>query len=209
MKTLFAVVTAAALLTTLTAGGCYKSDWEKEQTKSAELQKQLDTAQKELTATKALAAQSGQVVDQLLKGATLASFVDGKRVDDGIVLNQQMGVFVKHGLRIRGANQVSYTKGMLTDGPFNLKREAAPDKPYINGSVKGNKADGEWTWYDTAGKVTNKQVFADGKQVSVEAATVAKDGKVTWKKLDKTAADKFFDARKNVFVNIPEFSWSR
>jgi hypothetical protein len=64
-------------------------------------------------------------------------------------------------------------------------------------------------WYDTAGKLTNRQVFANGKQVSVEAATTDKTGKVTYKKLDKAAADKFFDARKNVFINIPEFIWER
>ena len=46
MKTLFAVVTAAALLTSLT--GCYKSDWENEQKKSAALQGELDKAKADL-----------------------------------------------------------------------------------------------------------------------------------------------------------------
>ncbi|MBY0308069.1 MAG: hypothetical protein K2Q09_04940, partial [Phycisphaerales bacterium] len=149
------------------------------------------------------------MVSRMRSGTTLQVKVDGKPAgQDGIALGGD-GFFYKNGPRVRGVNSVTYRMGDLADGPIALKRESAPDKPYIMGSVKGNRAEGEWMWYDAAGKLTHRQVFANGKQVSVEAATTDRTGKVTYKKLDKAAADKFFDARKNVFMNIPEFIWER
>lgn len=204
MKRISAVVTAAILLTSLT--GCYKSDWEAEQKKSAALQGELDKVKSDLAKANAEARKATDDIARLRTGTSLVTIVDGKRVQDGIVLTNE-GFFVKNGPRVRGVNSVNYSMGALADGPIALKRERHPDKPYITGSVKGNRADGEWVWYDTNGKPTNRQVFTNGKQTSVEAATVAKDGKVTWKKLDKSASDKFFNARKDVFASIPEFSW--
>lgn len=208
MKTLFAVVTAAAMLSCLS--GCYKSDFEAEQKKSAQLQNELKDTKDALAKATAQVQTATDTMNRLRSsGTSLVTMVDGKEAGrDGIVLSQN-GYFVKHGARVRGVNAVSYTNGSLTDGPIALKRESAPDKPYVNGFVKGNRADGEWTWYDSTGKLLNKQTFANGKQVSVEAATTARDGKVTWKKLDKAAADKFFNDRKNVFINIPEFIWEK
>jgi hypothetical protein len=208
MKTLLALVTSVALLAPLS--GCYKSDFENEQKKSASLQGELDKAKKDLTDANSQLAGLNEGMRRLQSSGTmLVTMIDGKQVgQDGVVLTKDR-YFVKHGLRVRGVNTISYTMGSLTDGPIALKREKFPDKPYITGFVKENKADGEWMWYDTAGKLTHKQTFAAGKQVSVEAATTDKTGKVTFKKLDKAAADKFFDARKDVFINIPEFSWSR
>lgn len=208
MKTLFAVVTAAAMLTCLS--GCYKSDWDKEKARADGLQTELDKTKADLTKANTQVQTASDTMSRLRSsGTSLVTFIDGKEAGkDGIVLSQN-GYFVKHGARIRGVNAVSYTNGALTDGPIALKRESAPDKPYVNGFVKGNRADGEWMWYDTAGKLLNKQTFTNGKQVSVEAATTARDGKVTWKKLDKAAADKFFNDRKNVFINIPEFIWEK
>jgi hypothetical protein len=208
MKTLLALVASVALLAPL--AGCYKSDFENEQKKVASLQGELDKAKADLGNANKQLQTAGEAMTRLRStGTSLLTIVDGKRIgQDGVVLNSE-GFFVKNGSRIRGVNTINYTMGALTDGPIALKRESAPDKPYITGFVKNNRADGEWMWYDTAGKLTNRQVFANGKQVSVEAATTDKTGKVTYKKLDKAAADKFFDARKNVFINIPEFMWER
>ncbi|HZW05977.1 MAG TPA: hypothetical protein VFF65_02545 [Phycisphaerales bacterium] len=206
MKKTLALLTAAALLTTL--AGCYKSDWEKEKSRADSLQTEVDKAREELKKATAAAQTAADNMNRLRTGTSLVSIVDGKRFEDGIALTND-GFFVKNGLRVRGANSVRYTMGALTDGPIALKREKYPDKPYVQGFVKNNRADGEWTWYDTTGKLVNRQIFANGKQVSVEAATVARDGKVTYRKLDKAAADKFFDARKDVFINIPEFYWER
>lgn len=204
MKRIFAVVTAAALLASLS--GCYKSDWEAEQKKSAALQSELDKVKADLAKASAAAANGENLLKSLKTGTTLVTMVDGKRVQDGIVLTNE-GYFVKNGPRVRGVNAVNYTMGALTDGPIAIKREKYPDKPYITGSVKGNKADGEWVWYDTTGKPTNRQIFTNGKQTAVEAASVAKDGKISWKKLDKAASEKFFKDRKDVLASIPEFSW--
>ena len=207
MKTMLAVVTAAALLSTLS--GCYKSDWEKEKTRADGLQAELDKAKGDLTKANSQVQATADAINRLrTTGGSLVTIVDGREAGrDGIMLSQN-GTFVKNGARIRGANSVNYVNGNLADGPFILKRESAPDKNYIVGNVKGGKADGEWLWHDSTGKLVNKQTFAGGKQVSVEAVTIAKDGKATYKKLDKAAADKFFNDRKNVFINIPEFSWS-
>jgi hypothetical protein len=207
MKTMLAVVTAAALLSTLS--GCYKSDWEKEKARADSLQTDLEKARGDLNKANAQVQTSVDAMNRLrTSGTSLVTIVDGKEIGrDGIILSSS-GYFVKNGPRVRGMNSVNYTNGSLTDGPFVLRRESAPDKNYIVGNVKGNKADGEWLWHDSTGKLVNRQTFANGKQVSVEAVTVGKDGKVSYKKLDKAAADKFFNDRKNVFINVPEFSWS-
>lgn len=208
MKTLFAVVTAAALLASLS--GCYKSDWDNEKKRADSLQAELDKSKADLSKANAQVQTASDTMTRLRNsGTSLVTIIDGKQAgQDGIVLGPA-NYFIKHGPRVRGVNAISYTNGALTDGPITLKREKSPDKPYIQGSVRNNRAEGEWMWYDSTGKLVHKQTFAGGKQVSVEAATVAKDGKVTWKKLDKAAADRFFDARKDVFINIPEFIWER
>jgi outer membrane murein-binding lipoprotein Lpp len=207
MKTKLAALTTAALLTCLSAGGCYKSDWDKEKARADALQSDLEKTKLDLAKVNGEVQAAKDAAMRMQRG-TLVTVVDGKEAGrDSIVYIPQGGYFVKSGARMRGANTISYTNGMLTDGPFALKREASPDKPWIVGNVKNNRPDGEWMWYDTSGKVVNKQTFANGKQVSVEAASTAKDGKVTWKKLDNTAANKFFNDRKIMFVNIPEFVW--
>jgi antitoxin component YwqK of YwqJK toxin-antitoxin module len=208
MKTLLALVASAALLAPLS--GCYKSDFETEQKKSAQLESDLKAAKESLSKATVELQKRDQMINQMTTGTTLKVMVDGKPAgQDGIVLGSD-GYFYKNGPRVRGVNSLNYSMGKLADGPIALKRESAPEKPYITGFVKNNRADGEWMWYDTAGKLTHKQVFADGKQISVEAASTDKNGKTTFKKLDKAAADKFFDARKNVFSNIPEFMpWTK
>ncbi|MFT3683329.1 MAG: hypothetical protein QM783_00135 [Phycisphaerales bacterium] len=208
MKTLLALAVSAALLAPLS--GCYKSDFEAEQKKTAQLQDELKSTKDALTKATADAQKAQQFVNQMTTGAKLKVIVDNKLVgEDGIVLASD-GNFYKNGPRTRGVNQLNYSMGKLADGAISLRRESAPEKPYITGFVKNNRADGEWMWYDNGGKLTHKQVFADGKQVSVEAVSTDKAGKVTMKKLDKAAADKFFDARKNVFSNIPEFMpWTK
>ncbi len=201
MKTLAAFVTAAVLLAPLS--GCYKSDWESEKAKSADLQKQLDAAiEKDKKTSSELRAATDLVTRA--RSSYLATYVDGKEVGRDTIAMTAQGFFVKNGARIRGGTQINYANGALVDGPFVLKRDSAPDKVYVSGSVKGNRADGEWMWYNNDGKPAHKEVYAAGKLTSVEAATVAKDGKVTWKKLDKGATDSFLKARQGVFMMYPE-----
>lgn len=201
MKTFAAVVTASVMLVSLT--GCYKSDWEKEKANSAELQKQLDAANESVKKLNTQVQAASDIANKA-RNSYLATYVDGKEVGRDSISMTEKGFFLKHGPRTRGATQINYANGALVDGPFVLKRDSAPDKLYVAGSVKNNHADGEWVWYSNDGKPANKETYANGKLVSVEAAVIAKDGKLTWKKLEKAAADSFFKARVVVFVNYPE-----
>lgn len=202
---------ALGLTMLLPLTGCYKAEMEAQKARADG----LDTKVKELEAAKAAAEQRAQTaqasvnqVNGFRNGtAQLATVVNGTIVGvDTIRLvdGPQGPQFVKHGTRKRGTWSIVYSNGQLADQPFTMNRDSGTK--YVEGNIKGGKADGEWIWYSKDGKAANRETFKDGKLQSVESASTAKDGKVSWKKMDKASSDKFWNDRLAVFAGIPELS---
>ncbi|MCU0688421.1 MAG: hypothetical protein MUE97_01580, partial [Phycisphaerales bacterium] len=126
---------------------------------------------------------------------------------DGVRLNDA-GELVRHGERRRESGSLRYVNGLLADQSFVINFSGTTPVKYVEGNIKGGKADGAWLWYNRQGRLTHRETFANGKLVSVESATTARDGKVTYKRLTTQQARDFFNARAAVFAAIPELDRS-
>jgi hypothetical protein len=197
------------LLATLT--GCYKSDFEAEKKKTADLQTQIDAIKADLNNASKRAADGQVAIAELNKlrttGGVMSTFgwTGGQWVlvgQDSIRLNDS-NVFVRHGERKRENGSLRFIDGKLADQTFTLNSSSSAAK-VVEGSIKGGKADGIWTWFSKDGKPTNRETFADGKLVSVERITIGKDNKPTYTKLPKAEAEKFSKAQSARFAAISE-----
>jgi hypothetical protein len=211
---LASLVLGSALL--LGLGGCYKTEFEAEQKKNADLTRQIEEKQAELTSARdqvQRATAAMRQVDALRNGqmtmVTLGWNAGSMAVigQDNIRLNEQ-GQLVRHGERRRETGALRFANGQLIDQSFVINFSGTTPVKYVEGNIKGGKADGAWLWYNRQGRLTHRETFANGKLVSVESATTARDGKVTYKKLTTQQARDFFNARAAVFAAIPELDRS-
>jgi hypothetical protein len=204
MNKLMAVVLASSLL--VLPACVSKSEFEKEkqradaaEARAKELEGRVQQADARAASLQAKAAQ----VDQFAAGgANLETIVNGQVIGrDGIRLAQP-GRFVRHGVRERTTSRVAYSNGQLADQVFTINRESG--SKMVEGPVKNSRCDGEWFWFNRDGKKTHRETFKDGKLVSVETVTVARDGKETFRKLSTADATKFFNERAANLANFPE-----
>lgn len=204
MKKFMAIVLASSLL--VLPACVSKSEFEKEKARAdaAEARaKELETrASQAETRAASLQAKASQI-DQLSQGgANLELFVNGQATGrDGIRL-VGAGRFVRHGLRERTTSRIAYSNGQIADQVFTLNRENG--SKMVEGTVKNSRCDGEWSWFNRDGKKTHRETYKDGKLVTVETVTVARDGKETFRKLGTADATKFFNDRTATFANFPE-----
>jgi hypothetical protein len=204
MKKIAAI--AVGMTLSLGLGGCYKAEMEAAKVRADAAEAKVKQLETENAAAKVAV---NQINTFRTTGAQLATVVNGS-VDgvDTIKLVDINGVgprFVKSGPRERKTWTLLYNSGILADQSFSMKRENGGK--YVDGAIKGGRADGEWVWYDASSKPATRETYNSGKLVSVESVGgVDKDGKVSWKKLDKSGSDKFFKDHRAVFASVPELS---
>lgn len=202
----------ALCLSLLALPGCYKSEYEKAKQEAESAAKELADTKAKLSTAEARASAAEQQANRAKAGGmTLVTINSTKQLGrDTIKLvdTPQGQVFVKDGPRTRDTSTIMYRNGLLADQQFTINREGGTT-PYVSGPVRNSRADGEWFWFDRAGKKTHRETFKEGKLVSVETVSVDRAGKESYKKLTPAEANKFFDARVVVFVNFPELTRER
>lgn len=205
------IVLAVLLAAGTTLGGCYKSEFEAEKTKNAELETKIKQAESdaaqaraELTQIKQRMANFEPLIRAASSGLKLATYVNGVREGtDEVMLNSQ-GELVRHGMRTRDTSQIRFENGRVADQSITIL-SGTTKKPYITGTVKGSAPDGDWIWYNSEGKPANKEVWKDGKLLELYSAGAAgKDGQPTWKKLANSERDDWFKRKSAIFMNFPE-----
>lgn len=198
-------------LTLASLSGCYKADMEKAQAQAKELQTQLDAEKAKVSAAEEKARRAEVAVNTLnaLRQGNAVVMTYGWQNGQWAVQGQdnfrytEQGQFVRHGARVRETGRISFNNGMLADQTFTINRAGTQTK-YVEGTVKGGKADGEWMWYDRNGKLTNVETWREGTLDKVESVATDKAGKQTRKKLGTADTKKWYNDRVAVFVNIPE-----
>lgn len=189
---------------TLTATGCYKSDFEAAKKEAEEAKALVEKTKKDSEAAVAAARQQAeqmvaQVRNQMSRGR-VQYFVDGQDAGyDEVAFDQSRGVFVRNGSRVRGSTAVQFQMGRLADQNLSVVRDNG--KPNFTGAIRNSRPDGEWMWFDSDGKPYKRETWADGKLQKVEDVTVARDGKQTFKAADRRA---WATDTRGVFANFPE-----
>lgn len=213
VKTVSALALAMGL--SLVLGGCYKTDFENEKKKTADLTSQLDAMKSQLDGANRKVSEAQVAVNAYARlqqgGMTLSTFGwnNGQMAEigrDGVKINTQ-GQLVRHGERRRENGALRFNDGFLADQNFALNRSGTATK-YVEGTIKGGKADGQWIWYSKDGKATHRETYAAGKLQMVETITTARDGKQTFKKMTEAQKKSFFTERAPVFASIPELDRS-
>jgi hypothetical protein len=206
--TTFAAV--LALSACLPMAGCYKSQFEEEKKKAeesgakvAELEKKLATLTSEANDAKSRASSAEAAISNLrTNGVNLVTLVNGQPVGTDQVRLSTNGQFLRHGNRVRSQSVIRFEDGRLADQVVTVNRDDG--KPNFTGAVKNSRPDGEWIWHDRQGRPATKEIWANGKIEKVQAGTVARDGKVTWRDMNKADRDKWFRDTAPIFVNLPE-----
>jgi hypothetical protein len=213
MRTPMVALASSMLMFTLLAGGCYKSDFEREKkqreegdAKIADLTTQLATARQQAEAANAKLNQFGGIINARARGPLKLATIANGTVDgtDEIEFDPSLGAFVRNGVRQRQTSAVKYERGRIADQVITISRSNG--KPYITGATKGGSPDGEWLWYNADGKETNKEVWKEGKLVELWKATGVKDGKPSWTQQSKGERDSWFASKANLFMNFPELT---
>jgi hypothetical protein len=180
---------AAGLLaaTVLTLTGCYKSQYEGEKTRAADLDKRSKELQTQLDAAKSeLASVTGRVqtlesqLSGIRSGGTLVAFIDGKPAGRESI-RWDGTQWVRHGECVRAGGVVNFENGRLADQTLFMNQPSG--RPWFTGGVKFGKPDGEWIWFDTDGKPHMRETWAAGKLTEVARASTAK-GPLSWGKLN-------------------------
>ncbi|MGH7132282.1 MAG: hypothetical protein ACREJO_10095 [Phycisphaerales bacterium] len=192
--------------------GCYKSEFEAEKAKNTEHEAKIATLEKDLaaargeatTAKQRLASEPGMRAQA--GGMQLATYVNGVREGtDALGVNAQ-GELVRNGIRKRDNSEIRYDMGRIADQVITIN-SSATKKPYITGVVKNSAPEGDWIWYNSDGKPTNKEVWKDGKLIELYSAGAAgKDGQPTWKKMSNAERDDWFKRKTATFMNFPELN---
>jgi hypothetical protein len=191
--------------------GCYKKEFEAEKAKAEAAAKEVESLNAQLSTVRGQLQQATTAVRTLeglqRTGGVMESFgwQNGtltKTGTEAVRLNER-GVFVRHGARQRENGSLTFSNGQLADQSFTLNRSGTATK-YVEGTVRGSKAEGEWMWYDRNGKLTHIEVWKDGKLTQVDAVSVDRAGKQTRRKLSAADMRKFYNDRVAVFQAIPE-----
>lgn len=198
-----------ALLTGLS--GCYKKEFEAEKAKAEDATKQIADLSAKLASMQAQVTQATQAVNTLNGLRSQGGFMETFGWQNGTLTRQgrenvrlnEQGVFVRHGDRARENGNLRFANGTLADQNFILNRSGTAAK-YVEGTVRGSKADGEWMWYDRNGKLSNVETWKEGKLAQVDSVAVDKAGKQTRKKLGPNDTKKWYNDRVAVFQMIPE-----
>ena len=202
----FALFAASALAI---LPGCYKSQYETEKTrgddlekKSKEAQSQVDALKRDLGAAQTRSQQLETQLSALRAGGSLVGFVDGKpTVREPIRWDGTQ--WVRHGDCARSGGTVKFENGRLADQTIMFNQPGG--KPWYTGAIKFGKPDGEWIWFDDAGKPLMHEVWAAGRLAEVGKATTAK-GPVTWSKLAAKERDAWVKTTATALRDLPELS---
>jgi hypothetical protein len=207
MKKFAAAIIACSLIAGLS--GCYKADFEKEKTRATNLEAELAKAKSDLASAsqQVTAAQQAMGVVRALQNGEfeVQTIVNGTLIGKDKVILSGANSLVKHGERLRQTGRLTFNRGQLADQTFTINRESNQQK-YVEGTIRGGKADGEWIWYDRAGKPMRRETWAAGKIQSVERVATDRAGKPTFTKLAKKDQDSWIDSTAAVFAAIPELS---
>ncbi|MFN9133760.1 MAG: hypothetical protein ACK5XO_13950 [Phycisphaerales bacterium] len=201
---------AIALAACLPMAGCYKSQYEEEKKKAeesgakvAELEKRLSALTSEANDAKSRATSAEAAIANLrTNGVNLVTLVNGQMAGTDQIRLAPNGQFVRHGNRVRSQSVIRFEDGRIADQVITVNRDDG--KPNFTGAVKNSRPDGEWIWHDRQGRPATKEIWANGKIEKVQAGTIARDGKVTWRDMPKADRDRWFRDTAPVFANLPE-----
>lgn len=183
--------------------GCYKGQMEAEKVRADAAEAKARELEAQVQAAKAAGEQVRQQFEQLKAGGALVTIVGGQ-VDgrDQIRFVPERNEFVRHGTRVRKTSVVRYENGALADQRLTVTREDG--KPNFEGDIRAQRPEGEWIWYSKDGKPATKEIWQAGRLTDVQNASIARDGKVTWKSVSKAERDAWARTTAPVFMNLPE-----
>lgn len=189
--------------------GCYKSDYEAAKAGKEEAEKKVkdlegQIAQVQNTAKAQIAEAQAQA--QRMSTGNLVTLVNGEAIGtDGVRFAN--GQFVRHGERVRATkgvvnSRVIFQDGRLADQTLTLVRDNG--KRNLVGAIRNSRPDGEWVWFDADDKPYKRENWKDGRLETVEDVSVAKDGKLTGRRVAAADRTAWIRATAPVFVNLPE-----
>lgn len=198
---------ASLVALALVLPGCYKSQYEAAKTQANDLDKKLKDTQTQLDQTKSeLASAQGRVqqletqLSGLRAGGTLVGFIDGKpTIREAIRWDGTQ--WVRHGDSTRGDRTIKFENGRLADQVLFVNQ--AGGRPWYTGAVKYGKPDGEWIWFDSAGKPHMRETWTGGRLVEVARASTAK-GPLSWNKLGSKDRDAWVKTSTAALLDLPE-----
>lgn len=204
--TLVACSTAACVLL---LPGCYKAQYETEQSrandlekKSADLQKQLEQAQRDFATATARTQALETQLSGIRSGGTLVGFIDGKPAGTESI-RWDGTQWVRHGDCTRPGGVVKFENGRLADQTLFINQPGGRGKPWYTGAVKFGKPDGDWIWFDADGRPQMRETWAAGRLVEVSRASTAK-GPLTWGKLSAKDREAWVKSTAAAMHNLPE-----
>lgn len=201
----FAAASLVALA--LILPGCYKSQYEAAKTQADDLDKKLKDTQSQLDQSKSeLASSQGRVqqlemqLSGLRAGGTLVGFVDGKpTIREAIRWDGTQ--WVRHGDSSHGDRTIKFENGRLADQVLFINQ--AGGRPWYTGAIKYGKPDGEWIWFDTAGKPSMRETWTAGRLVEVARASTSK-GPLSWSKLGTKDRETWVKTSTAALTDLPE-----
>lgn len=198
---------AMVLLPGFCAGGCYKSEYDAEKARTTELEKRateqqaaLDKATADLQAALNRATAAEGQLAAARSSSRLVLLADGRPgAEESIHWDGQR--WVRHGECIRGGTTVRFDNGRLVDQ--SLVVTSAEGLPLVAGQVHNSAPDGEWIWFDAAGKPRTKEVWKERRLADVYRATTA-SGVLAWERLGRRDREAWVNASENSLRDIPE-----